>query len=88
VKLTFLGPFHLCEKYNYPPIGLIMGKEDDLFDYNSHLIEFEKKLQSRGVKCKTMVVEGEGHAFDIWAESDGYVHMKVLRPMMEWASQF
>ena len=88
MKLTFLGPYYLCEEFFYPPIVMIMGEEDVLFDCNSHMFEFGKKLQEMGVDCEMMAVKGKGHAFDIWAESGGNVQVNVLRPNIEWISQF
>jgi len=40
-----------------------------------------------GVACETMVVEGEGHAFDIWEKVGGKVDVRTLRPAVKWVAR-
>lgn len=80
-----ISPDHLCTKIRYPPTYQVMGENDEVFDI-SHALEFGKKLEKIGVACKTVVVEGEGHAFDIWAELGGKADVWILRPAVEWVA--
>lgn len=51
------------------------------------MLKFGEKLESYDVQCKMIKAEGKGHAFDIWADIDGEVHLNILRPAVKWISQ-
>lgn len=63
-----------------------MGTKDEVFDL-SHMMNFGEKLKSHGVQCEMIQAEGEGHAFDIWADINGKVHVNIWRPAVKWISQ-
>lgn len=63
-----------------------MGTEDEVFDL-SHMLKFGKELRRYDVQCEMIKAEGEGHAFDIWADINGEAHVKILRPAVRWISQ-
>ncbi|OBT59948.1 hypothetical protein VE03_10333 [Pseudogymnoascus sp. 23342-1-I1] len=84
-EIDDISPYHICTK-NYPPTCLVMGTEDEVFDL-SHMLDFGKKLKCYDIQCEMIKAEGQGHAFDIWAEIDGEVHVKILRPALKWISQ-
>jgi dipeptidyl aminopeptidase/acylaminoacyl peptidase len=62
-----------------------MGSKDEIFQI-SHLLAFHDALQNEGVKCEKVVVEGAGHAFDMWSEIGSEVHENVIKPAVEWVS--
>ena len=62
-----------------------MGSKDEIFQI-SHPLDFHDALRNEGVKCEKVVVEGAGHAFDMWSEIGGEVHEMVIKPAVEWAS--
>lgn len=63
-----------------------MGTGDEVFDL-SHMLSFAEKLEGYGVQNEIIIAEEEVHAFDIWADIDGEVHLKILRPAVKWISQ-
>lgn len=68
-----------------------MGTDDEVFDID-HVHEFKKRLENGGVPCKTLVADGYGHAFDIWAPIYGEVHLQIVKPFVKliaegWGSQ-
>lgn len=45
-----LGPYHLVEKIQYPPVYQAMGAEDEAFDI-SQVISFDQQLKRYGVQA-------------------------------------
>ncbi|KFY67205.1 hypothetical protein V496_01684 [Pseudogymnoascus sp. VKM F-4515 (FW-2607)] len=84
-EIDDISPYHTCTK-NYPSTCLVMGTKDEVFDL-SHMLRFGEKLKGYGVPCEMIKAEGEGHASDIWAEINGDVHVKILRPAVQWIAQ-
>lgn len=84
--LTWLeGPLKQCEKIRYPPVYQVMGTEDDIFEI-THVNEFHEALAKTGVKCEKVLVQGAGHALDMWAEIGGDLHKGIISPAVEWVA--
>ena len=62
-----------------------MGTEDDIFEI-THVNEFHEALQKTGVKCEKVLVQGAGHALDMWAEIGGDLHKEIVTPAVEWVA--
>lgn len=63
----------------------MIGTEDDIFDV-SHTNGFHEALQTTGVKCEKMIVQGAGHALDMWAEIGGDLHRDIITPAVGWVA--
>ena len=77
------GPLQLSRRIRYPPVYMILGDADDLFS-TSHLTDFCESLREQGIACEEVLVSGAGHAFEIFANSGGETHLKVVKPAVEW----
>jgi acetyl esterase/lipase len=77
-----VGPLKLSQSINYPPVCQVMAEDDDIFD-NSHGYNLHKALKQRGVECKTIVVSGKKHAFDIWEVIRGEIDKTVIGPAVK-----
>jgi hypothetical protein len=64
-----------------------MGDNDEIF-LISHVHKFHETLQGKGVKCRTTIVPGKGHAFDIWEKIGGEMDKMIIGPAVEWVAGF
>jgi acetyl esterase/lipase len=64
-----------------------MAEDDDIFD-NSHGHDLHEALKQRGVVCKTIVVSGKKHAFDIWEVIGGEIDKTVIGPAVKWVTSW
>lgn len=82
-----LGPLALCRKSKWPPTYQILGTADEIFAVDQ-VEDFDVELRNQGVPCKTVVLDGMNHAFDIAAEIGSDVHNNVINPAVDWIIQF
>jgi acetyl esterase/lipase len=82
-----VGPLQLSKSINYPPVYQVMAEDDDIFN-NSHGHDFHKALKQRGVECKTIIVSGKKHAFDISEVIGGEIDKTVIGPAVKWVNSW
>jgi dipeptidyl aminopeptidase/acylaminoacyl peptidase len=77
-----------AQKQSYPPTYLLTGTNDDTFAPIHHSVPFYDELVRQNITAKLDLQPGLGHAFDVWAGIGSDIGEEILKPAVQWCTQW